>query len=241
MTLIGVGKSEAKVYRLDHAEQPALYLKLALHAHVAELHAEHQRLLWLQDRVPVARIVGFDRGNDDALLLTRALTGANALDAAPRHRAEVVAAFARALRHLHSLPTSDCRFDQGLDTMLQCARRRVDAGRVDESDFDPERKGATAAELLQLLEQSLPPPGDRVLTHGDACLANVIFDGARFRGFVDCVRSGLADRYQDLALASRSIEHHYGSELVAVFFERYGLARIDQPRLGFYRLLDEFF
>lgn len=78
------------------------------------------------------------------------------------------------------------------------------------------------------------------MTHGDACLPNFMLDGAAFTGFVDCGRAGVADRYQDLALICRSIEYELGAQWLAPFFRHYGLDTVDQARLNFYRLLDEF-
>jgi aminoglycoside 3'-phosphotransferase-2 len=69
----------------------------------------------------------------------------------------------------------------------------------------------------------------------------VIFQGLQVTGFVDCGRAGIADRYQDLALASRSIESNLGSRWSEAFFVNYGLPDPDGSKLDFYRLLDEFF
>ena len=65
--------------------------------------------------------------------------------------------------------------------------------------------------------------------------------GYRVSGFVDCSNAGIADRYEDLALCARSIEFNFGAELVPVLFARYGLERVDDAKLAYYQLLDEFF
>lgn len=112
---------------------------------------------------------------------------------------------------------------------------------MDETDFDPERIGRTATQVLDSLYQERPQTEDIVVTHGDACLPNAIFNNDDFSGFVDCGRCGCADRYQDLALAHRSIERNFGSSLAEDFLRAYGLGNVDKKRLSYYRLLDEFF
>ena len=68
-----------------------------------------------------------------------------------------------------------------------------------------------------------------------------IFHDNRFSGFVDCLRCGVADKYQDLAIASRNIESVFGREFSGLFFDAYGESRPDEEKLDYYRLLDEFF
>lgn len=51
---------------------------------------------------------------------------------------------------------------------------------------------------------------------GDTCPPNLIADEHGFTGFVGCGRLAIADRYQDLALAGRSIDRDFGGEWVEV-------------------------
>ena len=66
-------------------------------------------------------------------------------------------------------------------------------------------------------------------------------DGIALSGFIDGGRAGLADPYQDLALAARSLASHLGPLWVPEFFGRYGIGPVDERKLRFYTLLDEFF
>jgi aminoglycoside 3'-phosphotransferase-2 len=115
------------------------------------------------------------------------------------------------------------------------------AAEVDETDFDDRRVGRSAAELFTLLESMPPPEADVVVTHGDACLPNIMATADGFGGYVDCGRLGVADRYQDLALAARSIAFNLGEQWVVPFFQAYGVPTPDEGKRTYYELLDEFF
>jgi aminoglycoside 3'-phosphotransferase-2 len=178
--------------------------------------------------------------NQDWLLIT-AIAGRDAASLTDMPAAGVVDVIADALRDLHALDTKSCPFDHTLDNRIAAARSRLEAGKVDETDLDEARRGRSADDLFDELLRSRPKVQDLVVAHGDACLPNILIDRQRFSGFVDCGRLGIADRYQDLALACRSIGSNLGGVWVAPFLHRYGLVDADIDRLAFYKLLDEFF
>jgi aminoglycoside phosphotransferase len=132
------------------------------------------------------------------------------------------------------------------------ARVRVEKGLVDADDFDAERAGRSPQELLDELVSNRPRAEelevrDLTVCHGDACLPNFLTDPdtGEVTGMVDVHRLGVADRHLDLALATRSMSNAalnpgYGAEATQALLAAYGLAP-DAWRLGFYRLLDEFF
>ena len=147
---------------------------------------------------------------------------------------------------LHATNISACPFDQSRRVRVAAAEARVRAGLVREDDFDDARQGRTAMDLYAELVGRSPASEDRTFTHGDYCLPNVVLmeDGAggfRVSGFVDCGNAGIADRYQDLALCARSVADNFGDEWVRPLFARYGLDSVDQDKLAYYQLLDEFF
>jgi aminoglycoside phosphotransferase (APT) family kinase protein len=80
-----------------------------------------------------------------------------------------------------------------------------------------------------------------VVTHGDACLPNLIQNRGSFVGFVDCAMLGVADRCQDLALASLSMRSNLGDPWAERFLELYGSSTPEADKLDYYSLLDEFF
>lgn len=83
---------------------------------------------------------------------------------------------------------------------------------------------------------------DLVFCHGDYCVPNVILDGSSI-GFVDVGRAGIADRWQDLAPVTRSLESEMNVQFNGFsdqLLEAYGVVP-DLEKIAFYRLLDEFF
>ena len=236
-----IGCSGAAVFRAQAPGRPSMFLKTERAGPFAELEAEADRLRWLAAHgVPAPQVLDQLAGQDRLWLLTAAVPGRNLAvsELAPE---AVVALVAGALRDLHGRDARDCPFDHRLEQRLKLAGMRLQAGLVDEGDFEEEWLGRSAADLFEELLALRPDDDeDLVLTHGDACLPNLIQERGEFTGFVDCGRAGLGDRRQDLALAARSISSNLGPEWGEAFLTAYGV-KPDHPRLAYYRLLDEFF
>ena len=241
---ITVGCSDDQVFRIVVNQNQTYYLKVATHPLEQELIAEQQRLIWLQDRLPVPTVLAFSHDDEKTYLLISAIAGLMSFDDHFNHHVStIVRLLAEGLRLIHNIDVHDCPFDARLTHKLALAEQRTSAGLVDEADFDDERKGMHAGELLKQLVKSQPTTEDIVFTHGDYCLPNVLIDPVHLRlsGFIDWGRAGIADRYQDLALAARSIVHNFGEQWVSLFWEIYGLETVDPAKIAFYQLLDEFF
>lgn len=236
-----IGCSEAAVFRLEAKGRPTLFVKAEPVGPLCELPDEIARLRWLAGQdVACPRVLAEAEEAQRRWVLMSAVDGrdlASSPDLAPER---IVAIVAEALRGLHALDAHACPFDHRLEGRIALARARMEAGLVDEADFDEERLGRSAADVFEDVLAIRPDGEDLVVTHGDACLPNLLAQAGRFTGFVDCGRLGVADRHQDLALASWSIRHNLGDDWVEPFLRCYGGA-VDPDRLAFYRLLDEFF
>ena len=199
------------------------------------------RLRWLAAQgVACPQVLEYTESGDHDWLLMTALPGSDLASSSELTPARITHVAAMALRSLHSLDPAHCPFDHCSAVRIGHARERMQAGLVDEDDFDDERMGQNAAQVFAALLQQRPAREDLVVTHGDACLPNLMAAHGVFTGFVDCGRLGMADRHQDLALAAWSIQYNLGAEWVTPFLDAYG-GVVDSGKLAFYRLLDEFF
>ncbi|MEW6547287.1 MAG: APH(3') family aminoglycoside O-phosphotransferase [Bacillota bacterium] len=240
---VTLGASASRVFRLTAPNtQETCYLKCSRIGTGPDLCGEKDRLVWLQGKLPVPRVLSYEEDRDWQYLLISEVEGVPACDPSfGQDPLSLVAMLAQGLRLIHSVRTESCPFDARLEAQIARAHRRMLDGLVDETNFDPARRGRTARELYKELLRTRPPEEDLVFTHGDYCLPNVIIRDGRISGFVDLGEAGIADRYRDLALAARSIRHNLGPRWVMPFFHAYGLESPDRARIEFYQLLDEFF
>ena len=111
-TRITVGESLSEIFRLDRSGQAAFYLKIAPRAQRMELLWEKKRLDWLQGRLPVPAVVGYEMDGRNEYLLLTALPGRDVADLTVEETNErVVQLLAAGLRAIHAIPIHDCPFE----------------------------------------------------------------------------------------------------------------------------------
>lgn len=240
------GYSGVRVFRLIGAGQPARYLKVAPESGPlrGELRAERDALVWLRGRLPTPEALAYAEDATSAYLLISEISGVMSCDASFADGIPtLVRLLGGGLHQIHALDYSACPLDQRLDRKLALATENITAGLVDEAEVDARGHAEDAVGLLRWLVEHQPAAEDLVFTHGDYCLPNILINAERdgISGFIDLGRAGVADRYQDLALAARSLAYNFGPGWEPLLWEAYGLASVDAAKLEYYVLLDELF
>ncbi|WP_035812568.1 APH(3') family aminoglycoside O-phosphotransferase [Jiangella gansuensis] len=201
-----------------------------------DLVGEAERLRWLRRHgIPAAEVLECRPG----LLVTAEVPGRPAAQPWPRDTLpRVVGALAELVRALHAVPVAECPFDRRLTTTVPAAL----AAEPDLDDLDDERRGWTRDQLATQLLDTRPGDEDLAVCHGDLDLLNVLVEPetCTVTGVIDAGRLGVADRWLDLAIVTRSLESNHGADSATRFLECYGIAP-DPAKQAYYRLLDEFF
>ena len=227
------------------AQAGALVVKLApadLPHNMTLLQREIDVLRWLGARANTPAIVWTGPCEAGLALISQTIAG-TPVSHVPEDQAQAaLIATIEALAALHALPPADCPFDTSLPAKFALAEQNVEAGLVDEDDFDGEREGWSAQRALAHAHATRPATEHLVLTHGDASLPNFIWSPGQPVTLLDLGRFGLADRYQDLALFLRSTQfNHPNIDARALLRAHYPLPQIDEAACDFYRLMDELF
>lgn len=227
------------------------YLKIGKTGRISDLGRERDVLCWLDGKFPVPRVIGYESyGSSEALLIseTAGVPGSNHISG-PSAKEQDITDFAKAaaaaLRRLHDLPIKDCPFDMTLDVRFELSRRSIELDLISEtnSEFMARHGGMAPWDVYYDLIARRPETEDLVFTHGDPCMPNIIVNDGGIAGFIDMDGAGIADRYADIAIFLRSFRRNsrLAIDLENVFLEGYGIDRLNQWKIEYYRTFDDLF
>ena len=195
---------------------------------------ELRMLNWLKDKLPVPKVLCVELQNGFQFLLMTRLEGCMACDPSIP-QPEKLSLLKEAVELLWKIPISSCPHQNSLSNKLKQASFNVENNLVDINNTEPEtwKEFKGPKHLLDWLIENRPEE-ELVFSHGDFCLENLFFNKGKISGFIDMGQSGVADKWQDLALLWRSLDKND-----AIFRELN--IEPNYEKLRYFVLLDELF
>lgn len=212
-----------------------------------------EMMQWLKAKIPVPQILAYEVEKDKSYLLMSKMDGKMSCDTEYLEQPHIlVQALANGLKLLWEVDVEECPRLRDLNNILNEARKRVEQELIDIEDAEPTTFGENGfnnpEELLEWLENNLPE-FEPVLSHGDFCLPNIFLENGKIKGYIDLGKTGIGDKWNDIALCYRSLKHNfdgtYGGRVYTDFnpnmlFEKLEI-KPNWEKINYYLLLDELF
>lgn len=243
---IGMSESEVRIYDK--------YV-LKIQPESVETDNEYSIVNWLNHCIPIPSIpVYYKQGGRAYTLMTKIAGDMLCTKENLANPEMMIKIVAMGMKMLWKMDVSECPFTTSrLDERLKAAEYNVVNGLVNVDNVEPETFGPKGfknpKELLEWLKCNRPEE-DIVLTHGDFCLPNIFVKDGSISGFIDLGKMGPADRWQDIAIAIRSLEHNFNGKYTdgkkiydfkpQMLIDELGIAW-DEKKYRYYILLDELF
>lgn len=213
---------------------------------------EYRMMTWLQGKLPIPQIFACEIMDEKSYLLMSKCYGEMACEQKfmkePKKQVQLLA---KGLKQLWSVDISNCPSDGSLKNKLAEAKYNVENGLVDMDNVEADTFGNSEfpnpEALLQWLYENQPEE-ELVLSHGDYCLPNVFFQNNEVSGYTDLGKTGIADKWCDIALCYRSLSHNYSGRYGQAYsgfddlllFKELGIEP-NWEKVRYYILLDELF
>ncbi|MBQ5782103.1 MAG: phosphotransferase [Oscillospiraceae bacterium] len=228
-----------------------MVLKIEKHTTAAD--STVAMMQWLQDRLPVPKIICYCTEQGKSYTLMTRIKGIMTCDEKFMEQQDrTVSVLADGLKMLWNTDITQCprviSFEDELKTAIANARQGI----VDETAVDfgmLNRFGISDIDgLIKWLKNNIPPC-DPVLSHGDYCMPNVIVKNDTISGFIDLGDTAVADRYRDISMCYISLKNNYGGVFGGkvytdfnpdILFEKLGVEP-NMDKLNWYILLNELF
>lgn len=245
-TIDSIGMSDSQVIIFDD-------MVLKIQPENVEARNEIQMMKWLNQKLPVPKILCYEEKNGLSYLLMSKIEGKMSCDEVYMKSPELlIQILTDGLKQLWAVDISDCPCNTTLANKLEIAKYNIEHGLVDVDDCEPDTYGengfASPEELLKWLVEHQPSE-ELVLSHGDYCLPNIFAQDDSISGFIDFGRAGIADKWLDIALCYRSLKHNFDGTYDGITYDGFEpnllFAKLgiepDWEKIKYYILLDELF
>jgi len=233
-----IGCSSALVYHIKNNDRE-FYLKIDKSN--PQFKHEQNIMRWLQSKLPVPRIMArCEKGGHEYLLMTKMPGVMACSDEYINKPEELVKLLAQGIETLQAVKISGCPYIFTVKNKLKLAKKRIENHQVDMSDWEDRTQFQSPEDLFDYLVANQPEE-ELIFSHGDYCLPNIFLRNNQVSGYIDLGRSGIADKWQDIALCFRSLIHNLKSnQYTDLLFECLNLEP-DYKKIQYFILLDELF
>lgn len=229
---------------------------LKIQEHNEEADNERLMMQYLQGRLPVPELYAYEVSDGKSYMLMSKCPGEMSCSGGYMNNPQILCKLlANGLKMLWATDVSDCPSNQGLSLKLAQAEYNVRNGLVDTDNVEPDTFGENGFKnpegLLQWLYDNQPME-EPVLSHGDYCLPNIFGSGEQVSGYIDLGKTGISDKWCDIAICYRSLLHNYSGKYANI--DKTGYPDFDEmllfselgiepnwEKIRYYRLLDELF
>lgn len=222
---------------------------------IADLDEDWHRNLkmskWIRGRLPVPETLAVEELDGKGYLLMSRIKGSMCSSVSllyePKKMCELLVAV---IHKFWELPIAECPVTYSLDEKLDDCEWNIAHGYYKEDETWPRQyddKWFDAPETLLLwLRENKPVKPDLVVCHGDLYLSNIFAQSGVVTGLIDFTWSGVADRYQDIALCVRSFRSVLAmiytdsaiNDILSYFVSMLGI-ELDIDKLWYHIMLDE--
>ena len=218
-----------------------------------ESNNEYHVMEWLQNKLPVPMVLGFEKDEErNYLLMTKVSGEMSCSEKYMENPDQLVSQLAEGIKMLWEMDMCHCPFICNLDKKLEMAKYNVYKNLVDIDNVESDTFGVNGFGSPKILLNWLirnKPDEELVFSHGDFCLPNIFLTDEKVSGYIDLGKTGIADKWQDISLCYRSLLHNFDGKYTGkkyqgfkaeVLFEKLEIEP-NWDKIRYYILLDELF
>lgn len=243
-SLDDIGRSGAQVLMFDDC-----VLKIEKDCNMSA--NEYTMMQWLQDKLPVPKIIASDMVDGTRYLLMTRIPGQHLCAESILDDQERLAEFvADGLNHLWAVDIGDCPTGRSLTQKFKEIEEGLRSGTItmeqarQEETYGPSGFKTPAALFDWLVKHR--PEENLVLSHGDYCLPNIMCNEQGLTGYIDLGYAGVADPWVDIEMVQWSMwantTGQFGGKKRTFdrkyLFQALGMEP-DEEKLRYYSLLSE--
>ena len=235
---INIGCSDSQVIRINDNDK-IYYLKIAKKG---LLSSEHDKLVWLEKRLNVPKVILYDVSDEIEYLITSSCNGKMVCNDYYIKNPEIgIKVIAQAFNKIYSVDISDCPFDVGIQYKLSLVEKNINDDLIKLEDIKETtiKRFGSLDNILSFLKEN-KFECKKCFSHGDTSLPNIFAIENQFEGFIDVGECGIADKWFDLAICEKSIRRNYGEEYILRLYDELNIIP-DREKIDYYLLMMELY